>query len=387
MKKQKQKNITLVKHAGRVLSLFMLTGLMAASFVIAPFAQGATIEELNQQIQQIQADNSAKQQSVNQLQVQASSYQDAINQLQNQINALQQQIQANQAKRDDLQKQIEAAQAELDKQKALLSESIKAMYVEGQISTLEMLASSKDLSEFLDKQQYRSTIQEKIKDTLDKINALKAQLKEQKTQVETLLAEQQAMNQQLSDAQAQQAQLLAYNQQQQAAYTQQMQANNATIANLRAQQAALYASYARKSGVVSYGVGDAGNGGYPSELANALQDSIIDNWGLYNRECVSYVAWKEANNGAYVPYGLGNAADWVWRAQAAHIPTGTTPRVGAAIVWESNDGLGTLGHVAYVEVVNSDGSVEVSQYNFVHGQFSRMHVPAYDVAHLSFIYF
>jgi len=43
--------------------------------------------------------------------------------------------------------------------------------------------------------------------------------------------------------------------------------------------------------------------------------------------------------------------------------------------------------VAYVEVVNGDGSIEVSQYNFVHGQFSRMHVDAGIAASLDYIYF
>src|SRR5690349_3581086 len=85
-------------------------------------------------------------------QLQADSYQDAINKLQSQIDAIRAQIQANIVKRDDLQNQIKAAEIELEKQKDLLGENIKAMYVEGEISTLEMLASSKDLSEFLDKQ-------------------------------------------------------------------------------------------------------------------------------------------------------------------------------------------------------------------------------------------
>lgn len=366
-----------------ILMLAVVT-VLGLSIVAVPLVQA---DQFDEQIKQIQADNQAKQQTVSQLQVEAESYQGEIDRLQGQIDTVRGQIRENEAKRDELQAKITVAEAELAKQKVLLGENIKAVYVEGNISTLEMLASSKDLSQFLDKQQYRDTVQQKIRDTLDKINALKAQLKDQKTQVEKLLADQQVMNQQLGEAQTKQSGLLAYTQDQKNQYTAQIHANNTQISALKAQQAAAYAAYARKSGVVSYGIGDANNGGYPSELANAPQDSLVDNWGMYNRECVSYVAWKAASTGAYVPYGLGNAADWARNASAHDIPVGSDARSGSVAVWEENDGLGTLGHVAYVELVNGDGSIEVSQYNFIHGRYSRMHVPASDVARLSFIYF
>lgn len=375
MKKQKHQKITLVKRASRGFSFFILIGLLAASFAIAPLIQA---DQFDEQIRQLQAQNNANQQNVNQLQVQADSYQDQINRLQDQINVLQEQIRANEAKRDDLQKQIEAAQAELDKQKALLGESIKAMYVEGQITTLEMLASSKDLSEFLDKQQYRSTIQEKIKQTLDKINALKAQLKEQKTQVEKLLADQQAMNEQLSSTQAQLSGLLAYTQDQKNQFTAAIRSNNAAIADLRAQQAA---ANRRLGG--SAEAGDPGHGGYPAYLDNAAQDSLIDPWGMYNRECVSYTAWKVYQNYGYMPFwgGHGNANQWPGSAQADGIPTGSTPRAGSVAISMG----GYYGHAMWVEAVYSNGYIRVSQYNYdLAGHYSEMTING---AGLTYIYF
>jgi hypothetical protein len=35
-----------------------------------------------------------------------------------------------------------------------------------------------------------------------------------------------------------------------------------------------------------------GTNDYPSNLANAAQDSVVDPWHFYNRECVSFVAWR-----------------------------------------------------------------------------------------------
>ncbi len=373
-----------VSKSARNLTLALLIGVMISSFALEPIARA---DQYDDQIRQKQAENAQNQSSADQLQAQANSYQDAVNKFQAQINTLQAQIRENQTKRDDLAKQIDIAQKELDKQKNILGQNIKAMYVEGDISTLEMLASSKDLSEFLDKQQYRDNVQQKVKTALDKVNVLKDQLREQKTLVDKLIADQTKIQSELAANQAKQTELLNYTEAQKNEFTAKISANNSQISALRAQQAAAYAAYTSSN--AGYGIGEAGNGGYPSVWANAPQDSMLDDWGMYNRECVSYVAWKVASTGRFVPrYALGNAADWA--ANAGRYGIGHAdgaPRVGSAVMWDSWDGLGSLGHVAYVETVNGDNSIEVSQYNMIHGQFSRMHVSAAEVSRLTFIYF
>ena len=77
-----------------------------------------------------------------------------------------------------------------------------------------------------------------------------------------------------------------------------------------------------------------GTGGYPSAWANAPLDAYVDPWGLYTRECVSYVAWKIASTGRYVPHfgGAGNANEWPSTAARHGIPSGSTPKAGAAAV-------------------------------------------------------
>lgn len=351
---------------------------------IAVFAIGGVVvpmvraDQFDEQIKQIQSDSSNKQAAVDQLQAQAESYQDAINKLQQQIVAIQAQIKANEAKRDDLQNQINVAEAELAKQKKLLGENIKTMYVEGEISTLEMLASSKDLSEFLDKQQYRTAVQDKIKTTLDKINALKVQLKDQKLQVEQLLANQQDMNNQLGANQAEQNRLLTMNVDQQNSYNAQIKNNSAQIAALRAQQAAAN----RKLGG-SAEAGDPGHGGYPNYLYAAAQDSLVDPWGMYNRECVSYAAWKVYQTYGHMPYwgGHGNANQWPASAQADGIPTGSTPRAQSVAISMA----GYYGHAMWVEQVYSNGYIRVSQMNYdLAGHYSEMTING---AGLTYIYF
>lgn len=376
MKNQKiQKNIAL-KRVGGFASLVILTGVITASFIISPFARA---DQFDEKIRQLEAANSENRANVAQLEVQADSYQGEIERLQAEINALQEQIAANTAKRDDLQRQIEVAQAELDKQKVLLGESIKAMYVEGQITTLEMLASSKDLSEFLDKQQYRTTIQEKIKTTLDKINALKAQLKDQKTEVEKLLADQQAMNERLNASRAEQASMLAYTESQKSQFTAAIRANQSSIAELRRQQIIANARFIGGPA----GSGPACGGGYPARWCEIPMDSVIDTWGMYNRECVSYTAFKVAQSGRHMPYwgGVGNANQWDDNARRAGIPVDGTPRVGSV----AQSDAGYYGHVMYVEHVYGDGTILISQYNAgLDGRYSERRISA---AGLDFIHF
>lgn len=73
---------------------------------------------------------------------------------------------------------------------------------------------------------------------------------------------------------------------------------------------------------------------------------------MYFGECVFYVSNKVG-----APVGLGNADTWFIRAQAWGFPTGSVPRVGA---------VGQRGmHVVYVEAVNPDGSVLISEMNYV----------------------
>lgn len=56
----------------------------------------------------------------------------------------------------------------------------------------------------------------------------------------------------------------------------------------------------------------------------------------------------------------GNAGYWYVNAKAQGYAVGPTPKVGAIMVtWESY-----LGHVAYVEIVNADGSWTVSEMNY-----------------------
>lgn len=345
--------------------------------VLATVINTVRADQFDQQIQALNDQNATNQAASNQLGAQAASYQDAINKLQAQISALQAAIAANQQKNQKLQGQITQAEADLKQQKKVLGENIRAMYLEGQTSTLEILASSKNLSDFVDKQQARNSVSDKVKTTMDKITSLENQLKKQQNELKQLIKDQQNQNTQLSKAQAQQSQLLSYTEGQKAAYDQKIQSNNAQIAQLRAMQ---LASNRRLGG--SAVAGDPNHGGYPSYLDNAAQDSLVDPWGMFNRECVSYTAWKVQQTFGDMPYwgGSGNANQWPADAQRDGIPIGYTPKPHSVAISMG----GFYGHAMWVEGV-SGSTIYVSQYNYdLAGHYSEM---AINGSGLIYIYF
>lgn len=78
--------------------------------------------------------------------------------------------------------------------------------------------------------------------------------------------------------------------------------------------------------------------------------------------CTWYSAGRRAEMGRPIPSNLGNAYTWYIRAQAQGLSVGTTPQVGAVMVfyWGPTS---PMNHVGVVEQVNGDGSYWISEMN------------------------
>lgn len=370
--------IPAVAHRG----LFVIaTAVLVGTSLTYGAPQRAVADQYDNQINALRQQNASAQSAVNGLQAQAATYQDAINQLQTQINSLQSSIDANVAEQNSLRQQITDAQNQINQQRAYLATNVKAMYVDGTPTTLEVLATSKNLSDFVDKQEYRTTVQNKLRDTLKRIADLQAQLKTKETAVEQLLSDQRTQQAQLDSDRSQQQQLLNYNESQQSAYTNQLKANNAEIARVQAIQRAAYAA-AIGGGSTSptgspvkyknYTGGRSCGGGYSYCWAGFDQylQSTLDKWGLeWARECVHYVADYLDREGKRVPnFGGGNgyANKWVgYTTRNGYATLTTSPQHGDVVYMP----LAGYGHVGIVEYVNSDGTVHVSQMNWPYGGY------------------
>ena len=163
----------------------------------------------------------------------------------------------------------------------------------------------------------------------------------------------------------------------------------------------------------SGGVSPSTTDDYPSAWRNADKDGngLGTYWG-YNRECVSYAAWElyRMNGGTQTPTGTGpgsipsdwstysidvsdtygDAGDWATHARANGVPVNDTPTEGSIAEWNrwSNTSTGQpdvnnldamqYGHVAVVTAVNSDGSIDIAQYNLRDdGKFSTLQIPSH----------
>lgn len=375
MKLKANKKPVAIKKAAS-LAIIAIAVISVVGFSVIPRVL-VRADSIGDQIEQLQSENAHNKDIVAQLQNEATSYQDAINRLQSQINILQGQINDNTAKQASLQQQIAANQQELERQKKILGENIRVTYVDGQMSTIEMLATSKNLSEFVDKEEYRTAVKNKIQATLKQIATLQNQLNEQKNQIEQLLTEQRQQQNQLSASRAEQNRLLSYNQSQQATYNQKTKANQARIDALIDQQRRAndgpvsggyyFLRFAGHAGSFNPDNYDYRNWGFGMSTAPGCTDNDgPDRWGYCTRQCVSYAAWAVEASGRHAPRYYGNAKNWVSAAYRDGVTVTRDPQPGDVAISTA----GTWGHAMYVEAVDGD-KIYVSQYNaHLHGEFS-----------------
>ena len=353
-----------------------------ASIAVSVLASSGTAlaDSFDDQINALRQQAAAQQNQAAALHAQANDYKSRVQELQARINALNSQIAANNLKSQKTAAAIEAAKVKMAGQKTILAENIKTMYLSSGTTPLEMLASSSNLSDFFDQQAYQDKVKDKVMAAMAEVTALKAKLESDQKALQAVLADQKQQQAEVAAQQAEIASLMATAAQNAAAADQQVREANSQISTLRAQQAAALAAKYGNNGLVISGTC---GGGYPDKWCNAAQDSLIDNWGMYNRECVSYTAFKVAVSGRRMPYwgGRGNANQWPSSARSDGIPVDGSPRAGDVAI----STLGPYGHAMYVEHVNSNGTIFVSQYNYGNrGEYSTMTIPS---SGLYFIHF
>lgn len=292
------------------------------------------------------------------------------------ISAAQQQLDLTALEMRSTEATIDQANRDMEKQKQILRDNLRLIYRSGNISPLEVLASSKNLSDFVSQQQYLGAIKRKVDDNVNKIDALKKVLDSKKSQLAAQSLQQQSVVTQIASKRAEQASILARTQGEESNYRSVIKEDEGKIASLRAQQAAIISSFSTN---VQYG----GTGGYPWANASPFPNSYSDPWGMYQRQCVSYTAWRVAASGRNMPYwgGRGNAYEWPNSARTDGIPVDGNPQPGDVAI----SGAGTYGHAMYVESVLGGGKVRVSQYNANwSGSYSVSDV---SIAGLEFIHF
>jgi surface antigen/peptidoglycan hydrolase CwlO-like protein len=397
MKRWSTTPISVNKQTVLRIKILTVTILLAAAmpFQLVNYAKADTFDE---RIAAIQTEIDQYQSEAAKLKGQSDSLQKELNAITAQKNVIQSQIDLKQAEFDKLTASIAENEKEITDNQGALGDTIADLYVSSDVTPFEMLASSTNISDYVDKETYRNSIKDSLYTTITHIKAIKLQLEQQRKDVERVIAEQKQARDALVAKENQQSQLVAATRGQEAAYQRLVgQRESQKLSVQQAQQAAIEAAVRRSGGPVSILPGDPNKGGYPWEAGCWLDANAWSHDGAYGdgtdplgygcRQCVSYAAWKVGQRTGNFPRYWGNANMWPGVAQSSGYQTGSTPRANSVGVISA----GEYGHVVWIEAVNSDGTVDVSQYNYYNaggpgwGNYSKMRVNAstYD----TYIYF
>jgi len=353
--------------------------------IATPIQMGSTVraDNYDAQIAAIQKEIDQYQAAAKELAGKADTLQRELGRLNNEKAQLQSQIDLAQAKYDKLIAEIKTTEEKIVTNRDALGETLADLYVDEKISPLVMLASSKNIGDYIDKQSYRESIRDNLSKTIEEIKDLKNKLETDKKDVERVLQDQKNQREALTTKENEQQQLVNETKGEEAAYQRLSADKNNDISSLRSAQAEANRRALQSSGFGQIPAGIPGGGGYPGVWANAPLDAYVDPWGLYTRECVSYTAWKVASTGRFVPHfgGAGNANQWPSTVSAYGISSGSSPRAGSVAMMN----IGYYGHVMYVESVNGDGTITVSDYNFAWDGLYRNYTRS--ASGLTYIYF
>ena len=175
---------------------------VAAVITVTAFAQFSTPEvradKFDDQIRAIQQEIDQYQAKAQGLKKQSNSLEKELAQLSTDTKVIQGQIDLSQAKYDKLQVQIVDTQKKIDTNRDALGLVVSDIYIEGNISPLEILASSKNIGEYLDKSSYRASISENLTNMIAQIRESKEELDNQQKEVTRVLSDQKLAKSQLA---------------------------------------------------------------------------------------------------------------------------------------------------------------------------------------------
>ena len=297
----------------------------------------------------------------------ASSVSEMIEQLDTDIENLETSIASNEKKIKKLNIEIEETEEKLEETKKALAEILVNMHFSDDSEPIRILAGSKSISDYAEKAAREEVAKQEIVTMSEKVKKIKNDLDEQKREVEEALRVNE--NEKLA-----------------AAAKRESQKSLKETYEKNADDAAAIASY-WKSEVrrMTWKPAAAGGTGIRSNDARNTYpyggncgpgyiyegDNVQYPYGGLICQCTDYVSWK-----AYEKWGIwntwgGDAWQYIY-AGGNHVPNNgkttyvdSTPAPNTIAIWPMTCGPWgcNYGHVQWVESVNPDGTINVTEYN------------------------
>lgn len=280
----------------------------------------------------------------------AQTLEGEIARLNSEISALEDEIVMNQAIANDLSVQIELNQEKLNLQQAALAKLLVDMHFEEESDPILLLASSDSLGDLAEKQSRQVNAKTQVASSADAIHKLKEELEQQKASVDALIASAEYSRNEISAKRNEQESLLAKYEHDSAAYERDAAAARETMQREIAAEIAKY----NNGGVVGEGYNS-----YPW-AGNCPQDDVkYLVVGGYVCQCTSYAGWKAQEYWGIYISSWGNAKDWGNTATRLGYVVNNTP-APHTIAFST---YGIYGHVMWVESVNANGTINLTEYN------------------------
>ena len=325
----------------------------------------------------------------------ANAYQIKVNELSVEIAHKESEIAQSEAEVETLKDKIGETEKRLVSEQEALAELLVNMHFESDAEPIRILAGSTSISDLAERAARNEVVKEQISISANNVKQTKEQLEADKVAVEELLAEQQQAKKDLVAKQSEQQSLVEKYEHDAEAYAEVAKA--ALAEQKKAEEQEQLDHPERYGGQVYVGSGD---NTYPAVWRNdcpAARDEerqYPTYWGNikiggYVCECTSYAGWK-----AYEAYGVsiswGHAYSWddgaredARKGRNRVTSVDNVPTAGSI---GQNDG-GSWGHVFWVESVNADGSINVTEYNnaeatrlytgsFHYGDFGARKIPS-----------
>ena len=326
----------------------------------------------------------------------ASQYEIKVSELNMEIAIQEAKIAQTELQIDELSRQINEDEELLHQEQDALASLLVKMHFNEDAEPIKILAGSTSISDLAEKKAREEVDRRQITTTAAIVKERKERLENERVDLENLLFSQEQIKNELASIRAEQQALVNKYQDDAEAYA--ILAEEAKQAKLEAER-----RQQEEHPELYRGSSYTGDNTYPWQNdCPGRQDDYVTYWEDYFNgyikigglvcECVSYAGWK-----AYEQFGLslawGNAYSWDDRARAAGYVVDSNPApntIGQA------DG-GMWGHVFWVEDVNPDGSINVTEYNNAwatklysgdqhYGDFGSRQIPAGEVWQYNFIH-
>jgi|SRR3989339_648296 len=350
-----------------------------ALFLIPITASAYTIDDLEKQKQEAAEEAENAQAMADQKAAELKSLDSQINEIGKQISESQSALDATQGELDATQAAINQLAADIAVQeenykneKVKLHQVLTAQYMEGDTdSFIYTVIGSSSLSEIMTKEEYYQSVNSQISLMMEQITQTKTELAAKKDETDKKKLElvekkqeQESYNNLITSRKKQKEYLSGQASSSRENYLAQVAKLQDEIHTI---SSAIYAERQRLAAASNETYVD-GSSGYPYSSINSP-----DPWMFLTRQCTSYVAWKWN-----VIYGKswyntrpGSGSAWNWPALASDqgYSVSSTPRVGGIVSWNKT-GVLPYGHVAVIEKVNANGTIDLSEYNWLQYQYS-----------------